>query len=194
VIFPWDHQATCISNMTLTQQNQFAFVSQDPKKRFSKETQTIIRKQAMRAVGAARRRPTHSSSTNPSHGSRGGARLDLEQPSPLPPMPLSGLELLVKDCGLDPIDLSALTCVHVGSMSVRSVHVGLRQSRLIRSFLLELHRYFHQSLIVCETYFHAAKSRISRIYHPASGTALFLTMPFAASSHLHIPCLYLPIG
>jgi hypothetical protein len=33
-------------------------------------------------------------------------------------MPISGLELLVRDSGLDPIDLSALASVHIGAVSV----------------------------------------------------------------------------
>lgn len=33
-------------------------------------------------------------------------------------MPLSGLELLVRDRGLDPMDLSALASIHIGTMLV----------------------------------------------------------------------------
>lgn len=33
-------------------------------------------------------------------------------------MPLSGLELLVKDIGLDPINFSSLTSVHIGPVYV----------------------------------------------------------------------------
>lgn len=68
----------------------------------------------MKAVGAARRTSkdaSHKGSTKyyTTHQDRG-------MPCLLPPMPLSGLELLVKDQGLDPLDLSSLTSVHIGPM------------------------------------------------------------------------------
>lgn len=98
------------AKMTGSDDGSFEFVIQEPNERFSKETQTKIRKQAMRAVGAARRRSNLS--MIPSSGSPS------RYPNwhPVPPMPLSGLELLVKDRGLDPMDLSALTSIHIGSM------------------------------------------------------------------------------
>lgn len=98
----------------------FEFVVQDPKERFSKETQTKIRKQAMRAVGA-RRRLGGSKSPSPTAVSkpqrpRKEEEVDIE--GSLVPMPLSGIELLIKDRGLNPIDLSALASVHIGAMLV----------------------------------------------------------------------------
>jgi hypothetical protein len=101
--------------MTDSLQSGFEFVMQDPNERFSKKTQTIIRKRAMRAVGAARRRSGPHSSSSPTSDPRRRTPLDTH---PLPPMPISGLELLVRDSGLDPIDLSALASVHIGAVSV----------------------------------------------------------------------------
>lgn len=72
----------------------------------------------MRAVGAARRRSDHSKSPNPIGVSRHRSRRDLELACSLVPMPLSDLELLVRDRGIDPIDLSALASIHIGQMSV----------------------------------------------------------------------------
>jgi hypothetical protein len=89
---------------------------QDPKERFSRETQTKIRRQAMRAVGAARRRSDRSRSPSPTSSSKHRIRRDSEIAHLLHPMPLSGLELLVRDRGLDPIDLSGLASVHIGTM------------------------------------------------------------------------------
>jgi hypothetical protein len=99
-------------------QNGFEFVIQDPNERFSRETQTKIRKQAMRAVGVARRMSRRSSSPSHTSESRRPRRWDSDLEHPLPPMPLSGLELLVRDRGIDPVDLSALTSIHIGAMSV----------------------------------------------------------------------------
>jgi hypothetical protein len=101
--------------MTDSLHSGFEFVIQDPNERFSKETQTIIRKRAMHAVGAARRRSDPHSSSSPTSDPRRRAPRDTH---PLPPMPISGLELLVRDSGLDPIDLSALASVHIGAVSV----------------------------------------------------------------------------
>ncbi|KAH8807831.1 hypothetical protein F5884DRAFT_857398 [Xylogone sp. PMI_703] len=100
----------------------FEFVMQEPNEKFTKETQTKIRKQAMRAVGAARQYRA-GFSANPRFGaaSRRPAQSDLDLLHPIAPMPLSGLELLVKDRGLDPMDLSALTSVHMGDMQVTSM-------------------------------------------------------------------------
>jgi hypothetical protein len=33
-------------------------------------------------------------------------------------MPLSGLELLIRDRGIDPLDLSALASIHIGTVLV----------------------------------------------------------------------------
>lgn len=93
---------------------EFEFVMQDPNESFSREIQTTIRKQAMRAIGATRRR---SHRRSPTSISRYRTRRDSDLAHPLPPMPLSGLELLVKDRGIDPIDLSALSSIHIGTMA-----------------------------------------------------------------------------
>jgi hypothetical protein len=37
-------------------------------------------------------------------------------------MPLSGLELLIRDRGIDPLDLSALASIHIGTMFVKPYH------------------------------------------------------------------------
>ena len=94
--------------MTDSEEGGFEFVMQEPQEKFSKEIQTRIRRQAMKAVGASRRRPNLSQSHSPAASSR--------CPNPAPQMPFSGLELLVKDRGLDPMDLSGLTSVHIGAM------------------------------------------------------------------------------
>lgn len=88
----------------------FEFVAQQPNEKLSKETRLKIRRHAMKAVGAARRKPAEAISRFPSR------RPDLDAPHPMFGMPFSGLELLVKDYGLDPMDLSALTSVHIGPM------------------------------------------------------------------------------
>jgi hypothetical protein len=88
----------------------FEFVAHRPNERVSNETRLKIRRHAMKAVGASRRKPGEA-------GSRYYAmRPDRKVLHPLPDMPFSGLELLVKDYGLDPMDLSALTSVHIGPM------------------------------------------------------------------------------
>ncbi|KAH8897956.1 hypothetical protein GQ53DRAFT_791642 [Thozetella sp. PMI_491] len=90
----------------------FAFVLHRPNEKLSQETRSKIRRHSMKAVAAARNR------------SNGGAfnyyRMRKRReapPSPLPPIPLSGLELLVRDRGIDPMDLSALTSVHMGTIA-----------------------------------------------------------------------------
>jgi hypothetical protein len=93
----------------------FEFIAQDPNERFSEETQTTIRKQAMRAVGAARRRSGRASRST-------RATQDTSLPRPYS-MPLSGLEMLVRDRGIDPIDLSALTSIHIGAMCVNPLPI-----------------------------------------------------------------------
>jgi hypothetical protein len=92
-------------------QSDFMFVIQDPKERFSDETRTKIRRQAMRGrLGA----PRHSSMSECKRTIR--QIWDTEHPSP--PMPASGLELLIRDRGIDPLDLSALASVHMGTVLV----------------------------------------------------------------------------
>lgn len=97
----------------------FEFVIQDPNERFSKETKTKIRKQAMRAVGA-RRRSDGPKSPGPTAVSRHRQRGDSDKIPSLVSMPLAPLELLVRNSGIDPIDLSALASVHIGAMLVGS--------------------------------------------------------------------------
>lgn len=89
---------------------------QDPNERFSKETQTMIRKKAMRG----RRRLDDVSGS--SH-KRSPKRPTLDITHQILPLPLSGLEMLVRDRGIDPVNLSALTSVHVGTMFV-SLHLS----------------------------------------------------------------------
>lgn len=100
--------------MTNLEDDKFKFVMQTPNDRLSKETRTIIRKQVMNTVTAARRKSDLNK--NPSSESRSSTRQDPTLLHLSPPMPISGLELLVKDCGIDPMDLSALTSIHIGSM------------------------------------------------------------------------------
>lgn len=95
---------------------EFGFVMQDPNESFSRETQTAIRKQAMRAIGATRRKPRRRSNPNPTRLSKCQIQRDSDLAHPLPPMPLSGLEMLVRDREIDPVDLSALTSIHIGTM------------------------------------------------------------------------------
>ena len=79
----------------------------------------------MRAVGASRRRSNRSSSSsNPPSAPEGGASREPAIPPLLLPVPLSGMELLVKDSGLDPTDLSALTSVHIGAMLVSAMVIS----------------------------------------------------------------------
>lgn len=102
---------------THSPESSFEFVIQDPQEKFSKETKTKIRKQAMRAVGA-RRRSDGPKSPSPTSISRQRQGRDSEKMPYSVSMPLSGLELLVRDRGIDPIDLSALASVHMGAMLV----------------------------------------------------------------------------
>jgi hypothetical protein len=104
--------------MTDSKQSGFEFVMQDPTERFSNETRTKIRKQAMRGRVSAPRHGSSRSSSSPTTQSKCLTRCDSDLEHPLPPMPLSGLELLVRDRGLDPMDLSALASIHIGTMLV----------------------------------------------------------------------------
>lgn len=101
---------TALQRAKMAEDVSFEFIQQHPDDALSKETRTRIRKQAMRAVGARRRNVTQA--TGP--GSRGPPRRrrNLAQ-SPARSVPTSGLELLVQDGGLDPMDFSALTLIHV---------------------------------------------------------------------------------
>jgi hypothetical protein len=102
--------------MTNSRKSDLEFIMQDPNERFSSETRTKIRKQAMRGrVGAPRYRSGPSSSPSPPRiaGHRRRCDSDLGHP-----MPLSGLELLIRDRGIDPLDLSALASIHIGTVLV----------------------------------------------------------------------------
>jgi hypothetical protein len=91
----------------------FEFIEQNSNNAISKEARTKIRKQAMRGVAAARRKNTAEIDWT----FNGAVRLSSHLiPNPAAPLPTSGLELLVKDKGLDPMDLSALTSIHIGEM------------------------------------------------------------------------------
>jgi len=85
----------------------FEFVLHEPNVGLSRENRSKIRRHAMRAVGTARLRGSEPVATRPSYPLQRRA---------LPPAPQSGLELLVRDYGLDPVDLSALASVHIGVM------------------------------------------------------------------------------
>jgi hypothetical protein len=102
--------------MTDSEDGNFEFVMQTSNSSFSNETRTKIRRKAMKAVTARRKL-----ATNPA--SRVEPRYQIWQdPSslhPSPPITFSGLELLVKDRGLDPMDLSALTSIYMGTMYVK---------------------------------------------------------------------------
>jgi hypothetical protein len=108
-----------MNRMTGSRQTGFEFVMQDPNERFSSDIRTKIRKQAMRGrIGAAHQRSRRLSSPSPTRTSRRSTKGDPDLAHPLPSMPLSGLELLIRDRGLDPLDLSALTSIHIGEMLV----------------------------------------------------------------------------
>jgi hypothetical protein len=97
----------------MSHDTNFEFIQQHPNDALSKETRLKIRKQAMRDAGAARRRNNLAINQSSKRAFRQPVFLI---PNPAAPLPTSGLELLVKDKGLDPMDLSALTSIHVGSM------------------------------------------------------------------------------
>ena len=99
----------------------FEFVMQDPNEKFSSETRAVIRRQAIRAVNAARERLGRSSGSVLS--SRRLTARESGLGNPLLQMPYSGLELLVSHHGLDPMDLSALTSIHIGAVSVITILV-----------------------------------------------------------------------
>jgi len=96
-------------------QDSFEFVMQNPNQKFSSEARAKIRRQAIRAVNAAHGTPGRPPSLGfPSLLTPKGYDIEL----PLPHMSFSGLELLVSHHGLDPTDLSLLTSIHIGAMSV----------------------------------------------------------------------------
>jgi hypothetical protein len=88
----------------------FDFVQHEPNAALSRENRSKIRRHAMRAVRSERAAAKRGEAI-PSN------RYPLQRQ--LQPAPVSGLELLVKKYGLDPLDLSALTSVHLGAMYVR---------------------------------------------------------------------------
>jgi hypothetical protein len=96
--------------MTDSEEGNFEFVMQTSNDSFSDETRTKIRKKAMKAVAARRKL-----AVNPRPGLEPRHSVRLSQ-LPSYSMPFSGLELLVRDRGLDPMDLSALTSIHMGTM------------------------------------------------------------------------------
>jgi hypothetical protein len=83
--------------------DRFEFVAQKPNGTLSREDRSRVRRHAMKAIGAARRKTSEAAPANSAV-----CRLP-------PSLPLSGLELLVKESGLDPMDLSALASVHLGA-------------------------------------------------------------------------------
>lgn len=95
--------------------DDFEFIQHAPNKRLSRENRSKIRRHAMKAVGASRR-ISNGVQFKPSKCHK--LVRNSTVPSPLPPMPLSGLELLVKDIGIDPLNFSSLTSVHMGPVYV----------------------------------------------------------------------------
>lgn len=147
-------------------QPTFEFVIQGPKSNgFSKETRTRIRRQAMKAVGAARRQSgrygKHNQRQSPpelrqktidialrlapqacvvEEGKTGRKdTADASWPSDrtcsltVPsPMPLSGIDAMVRDHGICPTDLSALTSAHIGRVASKILS---SHSRMLVSLL-----------------------------------------------------------
>ncbi|KAL7929787.1 hypothetical protein V8C35DRAFT_314791 [Trichoderma chlorosporum] len=111
--------------MTSSDTNSFEFILHAPNERISRENRSKIRRHAMKAVGAARRANDAPYETTAKYYTAPRGR---EMTSLLPPMPLSGLELLVKHQGLDPLDLSSLTTIHIGPIA--SALLQLNSSRL----------------------------------------------------------------
>ncbi|KAL6901083.1 hypothetical protein GGI43DRAFT_403993 [Trichoderma evansii] len=95
--------------------NAFEFIFHAPNKRLSRENHSKIRRHAMKAVGASRRVSNDVQSKPPSKCYK--LARNNKVLSPPPSMPLSGLELLVKDIGLDPLNFSSLTSVHIGPVA-----------------------------------------------------------------------------
>lgn len=95
--------------------DDFEFILHEPNKQLSRETHRRIRSHAMKAAGASRR-ILNDQSKSLSKGRKFVRKNAVLNPPP--PMPLSGLELLVKDIGLDPINFSSLTSVHLGPVYV----------------------------------------------------------------------------
>jgi hypothetical protein len=102
--------------MTDSENNGFQFILHAPNERLSKENRSKIRRHAMKAVGAARRVSNDIPSKAPSKCHT--THRDNAAQGPLPSMPLSGLELFVKDIGLDPLNFSSFTSVHMGPVYV----------------------------------------------------------------------------
>ncbi|KAI8628057.1 hypothetical protein F5Y19DRAFT_439421 [Xylariaceae sp. FL1651] len=109
----------------------FEFVAQESNGTLSREDRSKVRRHVMRTVKATQQRNSEATLTYyAAHYS-------------LPSMPLSGLELLVRDSGLDPIDLSALSSIHLGAVALAAIqsepsqlrHVLLCRQRSYFSFI-----------------------------------------------------------
>lgn len=96
----------------------FQFIMHGPNEPLLRENHSKIRRHAMKAVGAVRRVSNSSHAQSKSPSKYYTTHRDSRVPNLPPPMPLSGLELLVKDQSIDPLDLSSLTSVHAGPMYV----------------------------------------------------------------------------
>ncbi|KAF2111233.1 hypothetical protein BDV96DRAFT_189386 [Lophiotrema nucula] len=95
--------------------SSFEFIQEGPSKRVSRENKTRIRRKAMQSVGAARRRGDLAKDPKRWIAAPYPASKSLFSLQTSRPFPLSGMELLVRNLGLDPLDLSALSSVHIGA-------------------------------------------------------------------------------
>ncbi|KAH8896580.1 hypothetical protein GQ53DRAFT_838146 [Thozetella sp. PMI_491] len=121
---------------------RFEFVVQEANEKLSKENHSKIRRHAMKAVRAAQQ--DWGKATSPPLAAKPtGHRVtsqDAGMQAPWPSMPMSGLELLVRDRGLDPMDLSALTSVHIGPLA--SAMLQSKPSQLPEVLLCRQWSYF----------------------------------------------------
>ncbi|KAL6693471.1 hypothetical protein J3F84DRAFT_380903 [Trichoderma pleuroticola] len=100
----------------------FQFILHAPNERLSKGNRSKIRRHAMKVVVEARHAPSDASHRESVEYYK--TPLGREVSSLLLPMPLSGLEQLVKDQGLDPLDLSSLTSVHIEPIVSSLLHLS----------------------------------------------------------------------
>ncbi|KAI3322967.1 hypothetical protein HD806DRAFT_497400 [Xylariaceae sp. AK1471] len=107
---------------------RFEFVAQRSNGTLSREDRSRVRRHAMKTIGASRRR---TSDVAPAYTAIR---------SSTPSWSLSGLELLVKDSGLDPMDLSALASVHLGA--VVSAVIQMEAGQLRHVLLCRQRSYF----------------------------------------------------
>ncbi|KAI1323892.1 hypothetical protein F5Y16DRAFT_327734 [Xylariaceae sp. FL0255] len=99
---------------------KFEFVMSAPNEKLSKENHSKIRRHVTRAVLEARR--------------KSGTCATARKLQPVVrSIPLSGLEVLAADCGLNPLDLSALASIHLGPVAAASLHADPSQLRRILS-------------------------------------------------------------